>query len=44
MQNLRERAETFTGEHVCLGNVGNATCGRVLRFTGTAKYIATTPV
>ena len=38
MQALREHRAKFEGEHACLGNVGNNTCGRVLRFVGTAKF------
>jgi hypothetical protein len=38
MASLRAMSRTFTGEHTCDGNVGSGTCGRVLRYTATAKY------
>ena len=38
MQPLLERAQRrFEGEHTCLGNVGNRTCGRILHFVATAE-------
>lgn len=38
MQPLRERSPRFEGEHTCLGNVGNRTCGRILHFIATARF------
>ena len=35
---LRERQESFTGEHPCQGQVGSADCRRVLVYVGTATY------
>ena len=30
--------EKFDGEDTCLGQVGNASCERILRYVGTATY------
>ena len=38
MRALRDRRTAFDGEDVCHGNVGAATCARVLRYTGAANY------
>ena len=38
MAALRSKATQFEGEHTCPGRVGDAPCGRVLRFVGTATY------
>ena len=38
MRALRNGDEKFEGEDTCLGQVGNASCERVLRYVGTATY------
>ena len=38
MRALRHGDEKFEGEDTCLGQVGNASCERVLRYVGTATY------
>ncbi len=37
---LRQGNVTFEGEDTCLGQVGNASCERILRYVGTATYRA----
>lgn len=38
MTALRAGSRRFEGEHTCNGNVGNGTCGRVMRYVGTATW------
>ena len=38
MRALRHGDEKFEGEDTCLGQVGNTSCERVLRYVGTATY------
>ena len=38
MRALRNGDEKFEGEDTCLGQVGNASCERILRYVGTATY------
>lgn len=40
LRSLRERAERFTGDHPCQGQVGSAECRRVLVYVGIATYKA----
>jgi hypothetical protein len=35
---LRQRSERFEGEDTCLGQVGNASCDRILKYVGTATF------
>ena len=38
MRALRSGDEKFEGEDTCLGQVGNTSCERILRYVGTATY------
>jgi hypothetical protein len=38
MRELRARKTEFVVEDECMGNVGNARCGRLVRATGLATY------
>ena len=38
MRALRRGDEKLEGEDTCLGQVGNASCERILRYIGTATY------
>jgi hypothetical protein len=38
LRSLERNATRFEGEDVCSGNVGTATCGRVLKYVGIAVY------
>ena len=38
MRALRNGDEKFEGDDTCLGQVGNASCERILRYVGTATY------
>ncbi len=40
MQALRDHKALFAGEHSCQGTVGDHLCERVLRYVGSAKYVA----
>ncbi len=38
MRSLHRGETKFEGEDSCLGHVGNASCGRILRYVATATY------
>jgi hypothetical protein len=38
MRALREHRVSFGGADLCHGNVGSASCGRVLRYAASATY------
>lgn len=38
MRFLRRGEEKFEGEDTCLGQIGNTSCERILRYIGTATY------
>lgn len=40
LRGLRERRAVIEGEDTCFGHVGTADCGRVLRFTAHAEFVA----
>ncbi len=42
LRGLRESRAEISGQDACYGHVGNADCGRVLRFTAFADYQAPT--